>query len=110
MSVVTIWLVLVVSTGLAGLGLFAGWRRGELNPPDLRVGLHGGLALLTCGMLLLAFDARTAIGNPELIGLALVIGSGAMMFGARRRAKQCSPALLWVHIASFIGLCIMVVV
>lgn len=110
MSLTSIWLTLVIVTGVAGVSLFTGWRRGELNPPDLRVGLHGGLALLTCGMLLLTFDAKTALGNPELIGLALVIGSGAMMFGARRRSKQCSPTLLWVHIASFAGLCVMVIV
>ncbi len=102
------WLLLVLATGATGAGLFRSWRRGELNPPEVRVGVHGGLALIVCAGFLLAFDARTALGNPELIGLVLVIGSGAMMFGARRRAKHCPPHLLWIHVTSFVGLCLAV--
>jgi len=103
-----VWLLLVLLCGAAGASLWSDWRRGELNPPDLRVGIHGGLALLASGFLLLTFDAKTALGNPQLVALTLVVGSGAMMFGARRRARQCPPLLLWVHVASFGGLCLTV--
>ncbi len=108
MNAVQIWLLLVLSCAAAGLGLWSGWRRGELNPPDLRIGLHGGLAILATAFLLLTFDAKTQLGNPQLVALVLVVGSGAMMFGARRRARQCPPLLLWIHVASFGGLCLTV--
>lgn len=105
MNLHLIGLSIVIVIGVSGWFLLPGWRRGELHPAEQTVVVHGGLALLACAMLLLLFDASTRLGTPELVALALVVGSGAMMFGARQRARHCPKALLWVHLGSFLALC-----
>lgn len=98
------WLLFLVGAGLSGLPLLLSFRRRELSPDDRLIGLHGGLAAGALAVMLLSFHPDSFVGNAELLAMVLIIATGAMMFGARRRARQLSRFLLLAHLAGCAGL------
>lgn len=100
--------IAVLGALISGFPLFLSRRRGELTPRDRYIAIHGAFASVALALMLFAFEPGSVIGNAEFGAMVIIVASGAMMFSARRKAKQLPPSLLWVHLAACAGLCIAV--